>query len=802
MKKMLFIAIALLSFESLGSSFTSSSNETYMMVPAKPAASSTVSINEITNTDYFSKPVRILNYPNLYGAAEAAESIILRANNFSFTSSIEVVGKSAQVIIVGSNATQSTISCKNCRFIGMEKLIFAGEVKLEGGKPTEVLSAKRILIDNFQSPGVPITSFAARDISLSGLVNNHSRAQQLANGDYDFSESGGLITGGGSFSFFDGDFSISLTDLEPKQLTTGKGNLTLATNLSINSTSIKMVSDKSTQIFINGVLNTKSDITKATSVDEKFYAAEEGVFITSLNDALVTVTGSLVSDNEVYISSNNSLKLKSQSSLVSTSISVFTKNSFLNDGAIYADLLKVSSKNITNHSFINVDSAEFLASSIIENSHGGAIIGHDLSFISDKFFLNGSRTTSAICYKNVPSSGWFTYPPASEPCPNGGVEMPITENIKPLTLAVQKESVFGTYVRSKKTDTDAESQYPMKGSSALIYGSNVYVKSKYFENINPYSEYSDTVNGWVNGIPLNVNAANQVKLFAESNLQVVADEYILNSSAIISLNDKVANGGLLLKSKKIYNERYRMSALFDVEESLVNSTLVKQLKPYYYIYSSPGQIKSVGDLKVESEVEFLNLNSFVESYSSIYVDSPIFSSYGINITDTLLSSETVKSMRNATLDCEFISDKQFEQCRTQQVIEEVIVIADPFAIDTLIYAGEGIKTNSDFIMDNNNLIDMFNELVGLKRYEQTQICVDFVFLWSTIICDAYHSVKVDLAKDEIVVNYYDKTSDPYNFAGRYGMLTTEIYPGKYSEYAAKVRASLIADAQKVLSQQN
>lgn len=69
------------------------------------------------------RPLKIINTPDGINAKEAASLIVIKASSLSLTSTIEIVGTTADLLIVGTSP-YGTASCTSCKFVNAGRVTF------------------------------------------------------------------------------------------------------------------------------------------------------------------------------------------------------------------------------------------------------------------------------------------------------------------------------------------------------------------------------------------------------------------------------------------------------------------------------------------------------------------------------------------------------------------------------------------------------------------------------------------------------------------------------------------------------
>ena len=533
-----------------------------------PPNASGVSYNNITKFAV-TRHLKIINTADGYGSAtsKAAKLIIIRASQISINNKIELVGETADILLLTDSPT-SPITCTNCNFINFGRLSLVAAVPTldSSNLPLEFVPQDlgRITINGLSTTNVASTELIANRISLSGLINTQQKAIYTSDGTYQLNPSGSLIIGSGGVNVFAG-YTLGYSDLKLKRATASSASLTFASNTKITSQSVHIVS--SNPFVHNGEINTKSDAISIANYRNNVSAIEERVEIYGLDlDASITANGTINTDGATDIQSSTNITVNGQINtkhqLILTSgaklihrgksnfhTAYITAKEIENNGQLYGEILRAESEGQT------------------QNRFGGKILTNDIQLVS--------KTSS------VRNGSQYPFKPQSD---------------VPLVLKPDSVNNIGLGTIDGLPYSNATK---VSDLTAVIMGKNVVIAAAgNVENINPYFVYTPDSNAWDNGIPFNPHNAEQVQLIAENSLKIQSGSFVLNSSAIMGVNS--INGQFWIVSPYVTNERYNTQVVIqsfeDSSSTGTTSTSVTGTEAALIVFSPPGVIYSFAPL--------------------------------------------------------------------------------------------------------------------------------------------------------------------------------------------------------------
>ncbi|MCE9687168.1 hypothetical protein LZP73_13295 [Shewanella sp. AS16] len=555
------------------------------------------------------------------GESEIARVIIIESPNIQLSEQIEILGSPADILFV-TRASNKTLSCNDCSFgnVGRVTMAVAGfnvasSIVSDGvvGNLT-TLPGGVIEVSNLSAPGAQSLEFIGDSILTSGNIDINLRADIHQNGGYIVSPKGASIVGAGGISIYKGRMSVRYQDLQVIDVEPTTGELSIAGNL--RATTIGIVSSNAINIAKNAGLSTLSDMIATSNRESGLYVPIEGIYIQTLSrdtnsGPSVIVNGKLASDGSVSVKSLKNIDLLSP--VVTNELTLISKGDILNKGHVQAALVDISSNKLINNGVISASKVNVDTDKSIFNSFGGQIKANDVVLKSrNGFVVNGSRT-QYMSFPDLPSV------------------LPISTNITSLTQGVYYDL--------------AESGSIGSNLSAHISANRLSIDAKAFENINPYSIVKPSSADWSSGIIVNNQLSSQVSIQAENKLEIKASSYVLNSSAIIGLNQ---GGTLVVNSPKLSNERYRMQ----MESYVYNQTVMSSSKSREFdsakvgtttkviAYSPPARFYSFGEFRFSDgndadviDEEFINELSYFEVFADAHFHQTEIKTIGLEVSE-------------------------------------------------------------------------------------------------------------------------------------------------------------------------
>ena len=682
--------------------------------------------------------------------------IVIVAETISIKSSVELVGPAADILFINADfqpfdlnageikTDDYLVECINCSFKNFQRISLVsallpinessnvGNVSGIGAIPPTLKS--RLVVDGLDAAGSFQIDFIGARQLISGVVNSNERVNRNYDGEYTSSEDGDLVVGGGSVSIVSGDIeweyeSSSISGLMNSQWPKDVFYFS-SFNALFETSSIRMMS--SDDIRFEGEVVTRSDLFGTYRYKGKIQLVEEGVLIQSLNGG-VKIGARVASNGAVVVKSAKSTNLNSSSDFEGEEIKLISVEDFYSRGKLTGDLVSISAKNVTNHGDVGASSLlRVSAVENIQNQRGAVMVSPDIFLHArNGMVLNGSRSTNTILsgYNSLDTSYGVIEDELGKPEILG---LGVSDLNPPNSYKI------GTYYRffedkfGKQPDISYSFPCLLCGDvgvlsgvyddfSAFIVGESIRIKAKAFENINPY---------WVKAndfeeIYLDNLKANQVAVSAESLLAIEASNYILNSSAILKVNE--VDSVIKINTKIVSNERYR--GLFLLGEYEFANT-VMSYAPRVYAYSPPGLISSMGRVEVKADAGLVNNASYLEVFGGGRFKTPIVRDVGISKGGVTPGVETDRSLYQkywieVATHC---YRKQLSvECDSTEALEEFLEaqfqrVGYPSEMDTLFYvAGEESGVEGRFHSKKNNPLDAITPMITVDFLLQSNL---------------------------------------------------------------------------------
>jgi hypothetical protein len=593
-----------------------------------------VSYNYIP-TVLIDKPVKILNTAEAYPGKEtlAAKLIIIRADAMQLNSSIELVGEKADILLITPLAS-SLMACTNCSFTNWARVTFAAASTSPAlTSATTVIGTLtpttngQVAINNLSAAGVDSLEFIANAVTTSGLINTQQRAKFNAAGGYEIAADGGFIVGSGGVNIYAKGLSVDYETLNVTKVV--ESSIPTVLGAKITSAAIRVTTASVLQM--SGELSTQSDILASTAYRNVFSPTQEAIELKTL--AIVSgnifLNAPVKSDFNFVVQSSGNLYLNNN--VGAKNIDLTVRGKIFNTSAITTTKASVVADQFENNGKITTQTIKVVAERDIQNRFGGKILADNISLISDKSFVrNGSQ-----------------YPFAAA-----------SESALVLNNDVTKLSTMGEFALGGTKVADL---------SAKIVGRNITIGAySNVENINPYFIYTKDPLAWANGVIFDTAAIDRVVLIAEDSLNIQANQYVVNSSAIMGVNATSNNKNFVIDAPNISNERYFTRVLADVvtgSSAVVtgNTTVVNSstgLQANLYVYSPPGIIYSFAATNfnmANSTAGFINNTAYFEIFNNMYfTGAGTVSSIGLTLekenysfaTSTIVTSQNCYSYSN------------------------------------------------------------------------------------------------------------------------------------------------------------
>ncbi|HGF3737465.1 TPA: FhaB protein [Vibrio parahaemolyticus] len=575
----------------------SSSSNFDVLVPAK--AKNGISYNVFSKFELSGKPLTVVNTDDTSGGVRGtgkADLIVIESNNISLKEQFSILGSPVDILFITRSAS-GKLTCEQCSFDNV------GRVTMAAASPSYSSSAKtvngigdlttvrggKVTVKSLVSPGLQSLELIADTIDTSGTIDTNLRAENHPESGMIIVDRGSKVVGAGGINLFTGRLKVSYANLAIKSATlstawsTIKGKFRAAT--------IAVASPNN--IAVDADMSTMSDALSTSQHRGKLYAPTEGIFVQSLGkyknpshqNIHINANAKLSTDNHLSLKSLSTIRIlkqgNKQAKVIGGDMTLIARNDVHQQGYVAADEVKVSANQFINNGVVESANIDVQTEKSIYNSFGGKVLGKNVMlYAKSGAVINGSRTDKAVYLDSALNIGGEGYD-------------------------VDKQ--FGIW-QSLDDDPDIKSQINSANNvstvSASILADNLDIQAKIIENINPYRlKKADSVN-WDAGIRVNGIKANQVAIEAERSLKLKANEYVLNSSAIIGLN---GDGEFLVNSPIFSNERYEISFEsypYRVVEYSQDDSKKNEIGHYksgtetkILTYSPPGRVFSFGDFQ-------------------------------------------------------------------------------------------------------------------------------------------------------------------------------------------------------------
>lgn len=568
----------------------------------------------------------VTNKPLLIKLANTSKikTLVIKARYFSLREKISVVGKPVNIMFVSS---YGTLTCTSCSFENVERITLVNGTYGYGSSSSHdkitTRASGRVTINGLSAPGAHSLEVMADRISTSGTIDLNLRAQRHPQGGFIFAENGRYVLGSGGVNLYPGLMTIKYSDLDIQEVS--QKNEVYQPYGTFKAASIGIVASQPITIPGSTEFNTMSDALATSTRQGHFRAPAEGVFIQIAKNesAPLAVHGKLYSDRIITTKTMSSTTFNTGARIIAQTVKVFGKNHIFNHGYIDADKIKIGADRLINTGTLNGSEVNIETDGDVHNTFGGVIKAGNLSAVlTNGMFTNGSRTNRS----------------------NRSVIMPL---IAPsIRIDSTNHGPYSTYSQAG----DVQSRV-----SAKIHANTVKIVAKAIENINPYHIAEPQGADWSEGISVNTVKADQVSIAAESSLELKADNYIRNTSAILRLNQQ---GIFHVDTPLMFNERYRLETTsyiisryaYTADNKGSRDVVEHGVGTQISAYSPPGRVISFGQFEIGSKVapstrrRFVNAFSYVEIFDNVRLQKLDLESTGIKLSSTV-AKENIYSMK-------------------------------------------------------------------------------------------------------------------------------------------------------------
>lgn len=592
----------------------------YMEV--NPANSSGISVNQFSDFIVSGKNLRLLHGGYQGANYNPAKLIVIAASRISIAAQVELIGQGADILFIDTNSSVSpVISCTSCGFANFGRVTLAAATSATAvssgmsslGKLT-TFSGGSVQINSMNAAGIQSLELIAEKVTTAGEVNTHLRGDPDPNGGFKISPSGNKIIASAGINLYAGSTAVIYETLEVTNNSGSAYSGVCELGGTLKAAMINVVATCPLKLNSGAVFSTLSDIIATTEYRGQLTGIQEGIYLqTNKAGAGITLEGKLLTDNVVQLVAVGGISLSQEIKAYSTSLFAKGGISINSSGLIASDIVGIGAEWFSNQGSIQSETLEVETAYTIYNHFGGKMRSRSIKLVSESgAVVNGSRTNKA--------------------------NMPV--NLPPLALSSQlvETNKYGVYQQ-----VSGETGTVKTNLSATIAANSIQIKAKRFENINPYGLVKPDNVSWESGVDLNVASSRRVYLLAETKLQIDAPEYVLNSSAIMGLNQ---TGSLDVNTRLLMNQRYRVEAQLGVLSRISyssaggvpssNATNVAVIQTYLTAYSSPGILFSFGELMFSDgeqnnpvASEFVNQFSFLEVLADANFHETTFQSIGL-----------------------------------------------------------------------------------------------------------------------------------------------------------------------------
>lgn len=676
-----------------------------------------ISFNSFNRFELTSKPLTIYNGISVADDSlgpDSAKLIIIQAELINLSQEIRVIGKPADLLIISPN----NITCSQCSFTNIGRVTIANATYFNDELQT--IDSGIVTINDLTAPGIQSLEVIAERINLAGTINTNFRADIHPENGMFVTDNGAKVIGGGGVNLYPGRFLIDYNTL---QIKSAQATYTHTVTADISSASIAITSPNTIDLPSQFTLNTANDAISSSVRNGQFYAPLEGIFLNTLisSSANIDLSGKLITDNSIALKSFNDINIYASNNIITKDFEVISQNVISNAGSIQTTNLVAASKSYINTGNTNANIVTIEVDTNIFNSYGGEIKAKTVTLIAnDGSVINGSRSEHIN----------YTLP-----------EIDLILNYSALE--------WGLKSVSPTTGSNASNL------SAHILANNIYIEAKRFENINPYYLVKPSGSDWDDGIMVNNHTANQVVIEAENNLKIKAHQYILNSSAIMGLNQQ---GNFHVSTPLFANARYHLKVdSFKYTQVTYNSStsratdinLDEGVTTKIIEYSPPGRVYSFGEFKFSTldqtsiNSTFSNEFSYAEFFDDSYFYQTNIKTIGLEVSNDFTSNE-IKAVRS----CLVFKTCNSELVSTTDEAETLLSFnGNLYGIDN------SLPTQSDLEIKNINVYDVTVQN-AVKEYQQQFYYTEYIYDGIYIPTHRFGTVLDSLISDDVLITSY------------------------------------------------
>jgi len=597
-----------------------SEGSTNDLLYVRAANSSGISFNKFDHFDVSGKSLKIINVarrietlvdstPTLVETDEATR-IVIMANNISLGDEIELVGPASDIIFLSSSAS-GAISCTNCSFKNFNRIALAtadsaSAISDDSTKIGQLSSNEggSITINSMKAPDALSVDLLANNLTIQNEISTLQKVNKDARGGYVQNDNGEYSIGSGGINLLFGLFNWDYENQEITKVYPQNVDQTLSGTL--RGVSVNISSSKN--LTLSSHINTHTDLLSASRYQGQVHLTNNSIKAKSLGGDLI-INNSLSADSIIRLAANGDLTATSNSSFSAPVIQLMAKNSVNNFTRIEADEVTLEGDTVLNRGEIETfTKLQIWAEHNILNNFGGRLIGPDIILESKLGIVrNGSR---------------YPYLASSQ-------DSMINATANPTDIIH-----IGSFYRSDTYVESIDDRIAPSDTSAHILAKRLNIKSSAVENVNPYWEEIDESDS----VSIDKALVNQVIMSGKELVQIEASNYLLNSSAVIRVDDVA--GVMAIKAPTLTNERYRVLSKLEKEVTTVENedlyssgeTVITSFKTRALTYSPPGYLLSMGNFALQADRGFVNNISYLEVFGNAQFNTPVINDIGLEHT--------------------------------------------------------------------------------------------------------------------------------------------------------------------------
>ena len=665
-----------------------------------------VSINHFSRFEVEARPLQIVN-STVENLSANPNLIVIITDDVIIRNKIEFLGLSGDLLIL-SDDPNGTIECTNCEFRNIYRLTMANHEteKSFGSDVAEIGTIttspdSTIILDNLFAPGLLSFDIIGGAVQTRNTIDLHERAVKDGS-TYARDENGSYKIGSTTLGIFAGEYTF---DFETRQIVTHNSsfrNFDPTANISIDlsgqiySTAVNIYLTEPT--YLNALIDTRSDLVTSIRYGGINRISPEQIKIVAFYNIHSVINNNYFTNGNLTINTIGSLHINKD--IVANTTKIIAEKFIRNFATISGNLVEIAASSvINNESIIVEDTINIWAESYIINQDGAELLADSVNLQSDltdtSFVLNGARSPMDISISEEVSKN-----------PIYAYDGSYYDDIDAVKL--------GTYYQVRNGGFFDLSHYASIGtdrfdeSHAHIRANQINIKTKYFENINPFYRISDGTDTF----SLQRKYLNQVSLIGEQQVNIHAEKSILNSSAYLGVEQE--DGLVQLISDVVVNERYRVLSTLDMEYYIGDQQVASSsndttdtVVTKTAVYSPPGVIYSMGDVQVSGTNLVLNSISYLEIMGDFSITSNRF------IDSGMAHQSIQEDLRRI--------DYEGVECNPCEWESSEFVVTTGKELDSLLY----VNGNTYGTQTNFTLFSDYKPLDGFLDYALENLLEDF-----------------------------------------------------------------------------